>query len=241
MKSSEGEVPVETRRPEEKSDFGKDPGLFVAAAGLVVPGDQEVGIHGREQRRGVRRGPAELAALRARHGVRGGEAEQQGAEEVRHQNGARQRVDEVRRGVLGGAKGAVGQDVRAVLEVQQLGRLALELGVEDLVARGEGAERREAGQDEVVGRGGVGARNGEEVLGAEQGEGGHGEEEGGEGEDDEGGEGARSEGDDGFALVVLLLGGCVLVAQGSVEGYCFGEEHGAEEDEEGLDTVGFDE
>lgn len=179
---------VDSRGPEEEVNFGQDAGLFVPRN--MVPRYQGVQIGGREDGRGVRRGDAELAALGARDGARGRDTQEDGTDEVREED-AGEGVGEVRRGVLRGTKGAVRQDVGAVLVVEQLGRFALELVVEDGVARIQGADGGEARQDEVVGRGRVRARDGEDVLGAEDRKGGHGQREGREPEEHDGEQGAR--------------------------------------------------
>lgn len=231
MQRGEGKVAVAPGRPEEEIDLGEDAGFFVASD--VVPRNEQVDIGGREQRRRVRGGDTKLAALGARDGLRGCQAQQDGADEVQTED-ARQGVDEVGCGVLRGAKRAVGEDGRPILVVEQFGGFALKLVLEEAgVTRGERADAGEAGRDEIAGRGGVGARNGEEVLGAEDGHGGEGQEEGREDEDENREAGPGRQGDYGFAL----LGDSGVAPGGLVEANRFGEEHRTEEDEEGLDTV----
>ena len=103
------------------------------------------------------------------------------------------RVEDTREGVpeigerfIGQAKGAVGQDLGTVLEVEassvQAGDTVFELVVEgrEGVVR---SEEREAGEEDVVGGLDAGGCEGEDVFGGEVGEGGEEGEEDGDEED----------------------------------------------------------
>lgn len=142
-----------------------------------------------------------------------------------------ERVVEEGGGVVRGAEGAGGEDVRAELEVEEAGFEVDEAGAEGEVRGGQGAEGREAVEEDVDGDLEAGLGEGEDVFGREEGEGAQ-EEDEGDGEEED--EGARDGGGGWADRAVVEARG---VADGAVVGDGFGEEDGAEEDEEGLDAA----
>lgn len=78
----------------------------------------------------------------------------------------------------------------------------------------------------------MGSREGEDVLGGKSRGGGEGEDGGGDGEEGDGEERPGGERYDGFLV------GAGLGFGAAVPAYAFRHEHGPEEDEEGLDTMG---
>lgn len=171
--------------------------------------------------------------MSAGDGGGGREAEGKAVEEVREGDG-REGVVEVCGWFVRVAKGAVGQDVGAVGEVEEAGVHGSDLGPEEAVGLGEtrgSAGEVEAGEEDIVG--GLQARGGrgEDVLRGE------GRESGGEGEyggDEEDGKGLGNGGGDG------LDGdrGCdCFDVLGAVPGYELRDEEGPKGEEEGLEAV----
>lgn len=168
----------------------------------------------------------------SRHGLARRDAHQDRVEEVRERDGWRG-VEQVGVGILGVAEWAVGQHGGAVFVVEQTGSFALEFLLHDSISRCHIAAQLLEAREEQAGRGGgLGSCEGEDVLGGESRGGGEGEERGGDGEERDGEEGPGGERDDGFLV------GAGLGFGAAVPAYAFREEHGPEEDEEGLDTVG---
>lgn len=155
--------------------------------------------------------------------VGGGEGDGDEVGEVRDEQGG-ERVVEVGARVLRAAEGALGQDARAELQVQQAGLEVDELGPQRLVRGGRGAQRGEAVEEHVRRDLQPALRPREHVLGRELGDrGAQEEDERRRGEHDERAEGLRRYGSDGHA------GGAGGGADRAVVAYGLGQEDGAEE------------
>lgn len=136
----------------------------------------------------------------SRHRLARRSAHQDRIEEVCNRDGGRG-VEEVGVGILGVAKRAVGQYGRAVLVVKQTGGLAFEFLLDNGVSRCHvAAQLLEAREEQARRGGGLGSREGEDVLGGEGRGGGEGEEGGGDGDERDGEEGSGRERDDGFLV-----------------------------------------
>lgn len=134
----------------------------------------------------------------------------------------------------GGAEGAVGKSVWAVGEVEGAGFEGGETGAEEFVGGGEGvvwAHGGEAGEEDVWGGLEPGGGQGEDVFGAEVGEGEKKRERGGDEEDVEGVFQGMWKGNRGER------GGGGRGALGTVVRDQAGEEEGAKGEEKGLKTV----
>lgn len=168
----------------------------------------------------------------SRHGLARRDAHQDRVEEVYERDGGRG-VEQVGVGILGVAEWAVGQHGGAVFVVEQTGSFTFEFLLDNGVSRCNVAAQLLEAREEQAGRGGgLGSCEGEDVLGGEGRGGGEGEEGGGDGEEHDGEEGPGGERDDGFLVGAGLSFGAAVPA------YAFRQEHGPEEDEKGLDTVG---
>ena len=228
VEGREGEIARRARGPEEGFDFAQPQRPRVEG---VVVGRYQINICQRDGRRGEggRVPPTGCIRTQPRRGGRrdGEEVEQVGCYQ------RREGVVEVCLGIVGGAEGAVGEDGRAELQVEQAGLEGGEFGAEGEVGRGEGvgrAEGAQAGEEDVGGDLEAGLGCFEDVFGGEDGEGSE-EEDGCDGGED--GYGVEDGGGEGADLEAVLGAGAerAVVADG------FGEEERAEEDEEGLDPV----
>lgn len=144
-----------------------------AGVGLVVEGADKVDLESGEDGPGDGGNGAPLASVAACPGRAGDDAYDDEVGDVGPEY-AGQGVVEVAPGLVRVAEGAVGEDIRAELEVEETALEVDELGSESLVRRGEGIVRADGSDAVEEGVGGdleAAFGQGEEVLRAEVGEG----------------------------------------------------------------------
>lgn len=173
---------------------------------------------------------APYSALLSRHGARGDDGHDAQVQEMRCQQRG-QGVVHVTTRLVGDAECAVCDDARAELEIEKAGFKGCDPCAEEGVELCEWAESGETSEEDVGGDLQAGGGECENVL---RGEGREGFEEEAEASDEEDEEGAGDSGGDGADGDVVDGGRC---AHGAVVCHGFGEEHWAEEEEEGLDAV----
>lgn len=205
-----------------------------ARVGLPLVAAEEIAFHYCEPDAEDRDEVAPSLAVGAGDGGGGREAEGQGVEEVGEGDGGKG-VVEVGGWFVRVAEGAVGQDVGAVGEVEEPGIQGCDLGPQDAVGVGEAggsASEVEAGEEDIVGGLQAGGCCGEDVFWGEVWEGGD------EGEDSGDEEDGERFGDGPGDWLHGDRGGDGLDGLGTIPGYEFRDEEGANSEEEGLDAVG---